>query len=255
MARSGNNYKKRTSAESVTDLEPHAKKRNSSVGGLKKPRQDQKLTRQEKQSLVQRNTKPGQTSLLGFYGLVKSGRPEKEKEMRLETAQTADLCYTPPSVAKKKKPQVNWKTPENFEILKDSILFHINKVNGEDALDGVPNTTLKRNVKIFQDIAKQRNMDVRDITLEMYSSSSVDGVRVGSLLSSAQRKQIQSIIISRDEKNAGMTRHEVIEFISELTQSSIEKSEQHWKYLVKNNLMPVLKSNGKMVQTQTTTLN
>lgn len=75
------------------------------------------------------------------------------------------------------------------------------------------------------------------------------------MTSLADRKFLETIIIARDNRNAGMPRKELIGIIAEFAGVSFKTAENHLDYLFRKRHLPNLKSYGRVVRAQATTTN
>ncbi|KAI2510833.1 hypothetical protein MHU86_3619 [Fragilaria crotonensis] len=104
----------------------------------------------------------------------------------------------------------------------------------------------------FELAAKSNGVSLPNVTREMVFS----GVTASStpLLSESDRKFLSDIAISRDLRNNGMTRSEMITTIMELAQcTSRTQAKNHFDYLVRAGYLDGLKRGGKVVTCQKTT--
>ena len=76
---------------------------------------------------------------------------------------------------------------------------------------------------------------------------------LGGLLSLKNRQLLQDMIVNRDRMNTGMDRKECIQNISEMTSTTHEVGEEHFKHLVRTQQLPRLKRFGRVVKAQPTT--
>ena len=76
-----------------------------------------------------------------------------------------------------------------------------------------------------------------------------------SLTDQSTRDLLQSVAKSRDHSNNGMSRKEMINFISEIEGVSLKTSENHYDYLIRSKQLPELKGHGRVVSAQATTTN
>ena len=114
--------------------------------------------------------------------------------------------------------------------------------------------------KMKKDAAKQANKDDTAKALAQFDRDA-DGKELTdqnnqvSLTSAADREFLQSVIISRDQRNAGMTRKELIAIIAELGGVKSKRAENHLDYLIRSKKLPNVKNNGRVVRAQATTTN
>ena len=76
-----------------------------------------------------------------------------------------------------------------------------------------------------------------------------------SLTSRETQLYLQSIANARDNNNKGMSRKEMIYFISELEGTNMKTAENHYDFLIRANKIPQLKRGERVVSAQATTTN
>ena len=77
----------------------------------------------------------------------------------------------------------------------------------------------------------------------------------GGLTSSETQGYLQSVAVTRDKNNKGMTRKEMIQFIAQLEHCKLKTAENHYDYLVRSKKLNKLKKGGRVVTAQATTTN
>ena len=93
-----------------------------------------------------------------------------------------------------------------------------------------------------------------DEDLALFDRSQMKDKSAG-LTSQSTQKYLQSVANARDDNNRGMTRKEMICFISDIENVSIKKAENHYDHLIPSKQLPDLKRNGRVVSAQPTTTN
>ena len=113
----------------------------------------------------------------------------------------------------------------------------------------------------FEKFKKQRNEAGQNHEgdgnqdLEMFVRDD-HGRRMRNSLSSRDTQlYLQSIENARDKNNKGMSRKEIITFISELEGTNMKTAENHYDFLIRANKLPQLKHGGRVVSAQATTTN
>jgi hypothetical protein len=79
--------------------------------------------------------------------------------------------------------------------------------------------------------------------------------RKGSLTTLTDCEFLQSVMIARDLRNAGMSRKEAISIIANLGGVNLTSAENHFDYLIRSKQLPKLKNNGRVLTAQATTTN
>jgi len=117
-----------------------------------------------------------------------------------------------------------------------------------EAICLVPPQTLRNNAKRFTQLAKEHRIPLCELTREL-----VYPVTFGGLLMEEQVRQLNDIIIHRDEANNGMGRAEIILLVQEFAQlADVKKAENHYDYLIKNKHLTGLKHDGRVSTAQKT---
>jgi len=160
----------------------------------------------------------------------------------------------------------NWNLPENFHLLKTTVLGHIaaknqsitrGKDNDENAANSevisiIPRTTLQRHVDRFKAVAKEKNKPIH----QLYREDIFPKCRGGGkgLLHANDIELLASALIYRDEANIGMSRNEAITLVMELAQiNDRTAAENHFDYLVRKKQLIGVKNFGRTVKAQATT--
>jgi hypothetical protein len=124
----------------------------------------------------------------------------------------------------------------------------------------VPRQTALSWLKKIQESCNKANKDDAADTLAAFDRDAVptamlDLNRKGSLTTLADREFLQSVMIARDLRNAGMSRKEAISIIANLVGVNLTTAENHFDYLIRSKQLPKLKNNGRVITTQATTTN
>ena len=107
----------------------------------------------------------------------------------------------------------------------------------------------------FDPVPKQTVFNVlRRIDRNPITYENVFPVKKISLLPEKKVKYVEDIIIKSDTSNLGMSRKEVIQVISELSQAKLfVQAENHLNYLIRAKWLTHLKRLGRVVSAQATT--
>ena len=114
--------------------------------------------------------------------------------------------------------------------------------------------------KIQKDAHKNANKDDTAVTLAAFDRVS-DGTKMlssnqaRSLTSPDVRNFLQSVMIARDLRNAGMSRKEAVSIVANLAGVNMKTAENHFDYLICSKQLPKLKNNGRVIAAQETTSN
>ena len=199
----------------------------------------------------------------GYFGRVAKGRPVVAKALPMNMTrkdvitkgkQGTKTCYA------------NWNLPENFHLLKTTVLGHIaaknqtitrGKDNDENAANSevisiIPRTTLQRHVDRFKAVAKEKNKPIHQLhRKDIYPKCRGGGK---GLLHANYIELLTSALIYRDEANIGMSRNETIALVMELAQiNDRTAAENHFDYLVRKKQLIGVKNFGRAVKAQATT--
>ena len=224
----------------------------------------------------QKGDAKGRGDIRAWLGLLpaihpRRGRPKKKPLLDGEEAadsggdhakkRSAEL---PPVTAPCKKQRGmydKWrKDPAMFDLLKAAVInaCTANVCAANMAfLTRIPRSTMDRHKTAFEKAAKEYGIPVRDVTRQMIFPATEHG-RGGSgsepLLSDDDCKFLADVAVSRDLRNNGMTRSEMINMVMELSQcASRKQAENHYDYLVRNHRLSGLKRDDKVVTAQKTT--
>jgi hypothetical protein len=112
--------------------------------------------------------------------------------------------------------------------------------------------------KMREQALSNTNNDDRDTSLEAFDrhhSPANEKPKGGSITSKGDQEFLQSVLKSRDERNVGMSRKELICVIAEITRVPHKTAENHLDYLIRAKKLPELKRGGRVVRAQPTTTN
>jgi hypothetical protein len=149
---------------------------------------------------------------------------------------------------------IKWNSSdEHFAVLKAAVINTI-KPDALMMVDcRVSRATAGRYIRRFNAAAKRNDVAVQEVTRDMIFGDT-EATRLSSLLSESDWKFISDIAISRDMRNNGMTRAEMITMIVELSQgASFKQAKNHYEYLVRTGHLKGLKRGGRVVTCQKTT--
>lgn len=143
---------------------------------------------------------------------------------------------------------------EQFKVLMAAVanMMKPNAMRGLLESCQVARSTVHRYIPLFELAAKANGVPVTEVTQDMIFLSSKKTQR-HSLLSESDKKFVADVAISRDLRNNGMTRAEMIAMIMELSQSSMQQAKNHFDYLVRSGHLEGLKRGGRVVTCQKTT--
>jgi hypothetical protein len=114
-----------------------------------------------------------------------------------------------------------------------------------------PLSTIRRVAQDLKDLEKQHGVA---LTVAEYFEHKAQNTNKNKLtLSVPHRKRLLQVIQTRDAKNDGMTRKEVLNVIQDISGYSQKAADNHLCYLVKNKKLPELKRSGQVVKAQQTT--
>jgi len=225
---------------------------SSSTGQLKGA--NARYTRQQIKDLKKKG------SIVGWFGKAALGRPPKKKVTLPKndaatqgTSKRKDAPSTTSSTTK--RPRTNWKSEDNFALLRDAVLGAINgsanlTTSTAVAAVAVPASTLKDNIIYWHDAAAKYKVPVETVTMEMI----LEFKKPLSLLTDDEHAFLADCIRTRDHANNGMSRHEAIRLIQELAQTSdFKKCENHYDYAVRMKKLNGLKRDGRVTTAQPTT--
>ena len=142
---------------------------------------------------------------------------------------------------------------EHFAVLKAAVINTI-KPDALVMVDcRVSRATAGRCIPRFNAAANENDVAVQEVTRDMIFGN-IKGTTSSSLLSKSDWKFISDIAISRDMRNNGMTRAEMITMIVELSEgASFQQAKNHYDYLVRSGHLKGLKRGGRVVTCQKTT--
>ena len=114
--------------------------------------------------------------------------------------------------------------------------------------------------QIQDDARKNPNKDDTADTLAAFDrdadpTEKLDSNRSRSLTSPDVRDFLQSVMMARDLRNAGMSRKEAVSIISNLAGVNMKTAENHFDYFIRSKQLPKLKNSGLVVSAQETTTN
>jgi hypothetical protein len=188
---------------------------------------------------------------------------------------TEDSASSKPPPLPSKKPRPSCGSYQSFDgeeyaAVKAVVLEHL-AVNGDVAAatkavgKSHPTIVVKRQTanswlkKLQKEAVAKTNNDDSDQKLasfDRHAKAKTDLINnKSSLTSNADREFLQSVIKTRDERNAGMTRKEVICVIAEIGSVPFKAAENHLDYLIRSKKLPELKNSGRIVSAQATTTN
>ncbi|KAI2498520.1 hypothetical protein MHU86_15980 [Fragilaria crotonensis] len=211
----------------------------------------------------------------GWIGLQSAkqavGRPKKAlplsgadddnnaKQQEAEKKRSAEVYESVITTSKKARGQYDqWRNPDMFLLLKAAVIDACTaNACSKDLLlsTRIPRTTVGRHTAAFISAGKEHNIPLSDVTLDMiFPVKEVGGW--APLLTDEDCKFLEEIAISRDLRNNGMTRAEIITMVMELSQccGSRKQAENHFDYLIRNGRFSGLKRGGRVVVAQKTTM-
>jgi len=161
---------------------------------------------------------------------------------------------TPPAAKKGRVRRFNYRQRETWSTLK--LAVHDYAAHLQESIDGLYNpialTTVHDNAKRFACAAKKHNITTQEVSYEQFWEDSKP--KNPPLLSPNQVLFLQEAIVSRDNGNNPMTRHEVIQLITEISQTFDEvKAKNHFDYLIREGRLTILKRGGRVMTAQATT--
>jgi hypothetical protein len=165
---------------------------------------------------------------------------------------TPPLVVLPPATtsSQKQRARTNWKNEEHFPILHDAVSSYLNDGEDTPSLALVPRQTVKDNMPRFLHLSGSLQISLEEVTRQMFYPERGYKKR---LLDKEQFQLLCDTIIHRDQSNNGMSRHEVISMIMELSQSSDFKAcENLFDHLIRIKALKGLKRNGRVVAGQKT---
>jgi hypothetical protein len=207
------------------------------------------------------------------YFNLPPGRPPKKATSSSDAPDanhSTEAIQAPPKTKKNRGSYVNWDKGKH----RASRLAVVNNlVLTGDVTEAIkaaqithPTIIVKRQTALsclskLQDTASSQNNDNMmgkipsqfDRDANPLESVEING-RIG-LTSFGDREFLQTIIIARDNRNAGMPRKELIGIIAELAGVNKKTAENHLDYLIRSKQLPNLKNNGRVVHAQATTTN
>jgi len=200
----------------------------------------------------------------GHFGRVAKGRPVAGKAKALPMNMSRKDVITKGEKGSKTS-CANWNPPENFHLLKTTVLEHIaaknqsatqGKDNDENAANSevisiVLRTTLQRHVDRFKAVAKEKKKPIHQLHREDVFPKCRGGGK--GLLKENDIESLASALICRDEANIGMSRNEAIALVMELAQTSDRTAaENHFDHLLRKKQLIGVKNFGRTVKAQAT---
>lgn len=165
---------------------------------------------------------------------------------------------TPPAAKKAKMKgarRLNYQQRETWSTLKLAVhdyAAHLHE-SVEGLYDPIALTTVNDNAKRFAHAANKHNIRTQDVTYEQFWEDSKPK-NPPLLWSPNQVSFLQEAIVSRDNGNNPITRHEVIQLITEISQTFDEvKAKNHFDYLIREGRLTILKRGGRVLTAQATT--
>jgi hypothetical protein len=193
------------------------------------------------------------------------GRPKKSplhEETDEDDGQRAKrgavLSFEEPSSKRERGMYDKWRRdPDMFALLKAAVInaSRTGKNYCTPALlIHIPRTTMGQHKAAFEAAAKQHSIPLADVTCQMVFPKAECGGGRAPLLTADDCKFLTDIAISRDLRNNGMTRSEIITMVMELSQSgSRQQAKNHYDHLVRKGKLSGLKRGGRVVTAQKTT--
>ena len=200
-----------------------------------------------------------------FCAKVPRGRPKKEVNEEIDEKPQCDTR----TILVDKLPEEGgdeynkwWSTDEMFCSLKAAAIKALQPYalsttqTTTDAQQEVPSrSTVCRYKQKFKSAAKSNGVSLQCVTLEMVFHGGKNKSGSSPLLSVSDRKFLEDIAISRDLRNNGMSRAEMITTIMEVSQcTSRVQAKNHFDYLVRAGHFSGLKRGGRVVTCQKTTI-
>ena len=196
--------------------------------------------------------------ITGYMTLPVGRPPKKPKNVHeeQETIVPATLSTLLSTSKNARGKYVNWSLPQNTAILQkyvDALMqdgdTNIITVDLEGQVP--PLSTIRRVAQDLKDLEKQHGVA---LTVAEYFEHKAQNTNKNKLtLSVPHRKRLLQVIQTRDAKNDGMTRKEVLNVIQDISGCSQKAADNHLCYLVKNKKLPELKRSGQVVKAQQTT--
>jgi hypothetical protein len=182
------------------------------------------------------------------------GRPRKHSSAASKSARAQ---YDKPKTKEKKEPikkgkYTNWRLEPYASALAKAVDAKLRNLDPHEAAGAItiPDGTLRRAVKAAKEAAAKKGGEGILYLDEFHRESKGDSKM---LTTEEDRRYIQQLIVMRDMRNNGMTRHEVLGVIQMLTGATFDQAEQHWYYLRRKKLLPELKGHGALRSAQATT--
>ena len=207
------------------------------------------------QSAKQAVGRPKKALLLDLSG-ADDGNGEQEAKKR-KTNADAEISVNESTKKQARGQYDQWRKPDMFDLLKAAVVNDCttNACNKDLILaTRVPRQTAQRHKNAFLRAAKEHSIPLSDVTRDMIFPAKEDG-GWAPLLSDDDCNFLEEIAISRDLRNNGMTRAEIITMVMEMSQScgSRKQAENHFDYLIRNGRFSGLKRGGRVVVAQKTT--
>jgi hypothetical protein len=206
------------------------------------------------------------------YLKLPTGRPTKENGPSAKSAvptiavESSSNAVTPLSAKpKRKKTNTNWNSGVHKDAMAAAlktmvetsgvINIAIKAAQQEFPTILIPRQTLESRYKVLQ--KQMADVDEGNDSLDKFDRNHIDmdGRMKGSLTSASNRAFLQSLAVSRDNRNCGMTRKELISIIAELSNVKLKTAENHYDHLIRSKQLEHLKNNGRVVRAQPTTTN
>ena len=186
----------------------------------------------------------------------KIGLPAKKKKRpaaaAVEPPAAASSLLSPPLQKKTKKTRLNFRNKDSWEVLKLGVMEYARLEDKVDGMFPIALTTLKDNAPKFILKARQYNVTLGCLTYDQFWQDAPS--KHPPLLTGEQVTFLQEAILSRDNSNNPMSRHEVVHMISELSQCfDLLKSKNHFDYLIREKRLTQLKRGGRVTTAQATT--
>jgi len=122
-----------------------------------------------------------------------------------------------------KQSYLNWSLPENFPALKAAVVAGLKELENDDNTGimpmnqmGIPRSTLCRHIKRFQEVLAATSLPIQGLNREHVFPATRGGGKP--LLNDREVELLGAALIYQDEANNGMSRHEVINLIMEISQ-------------------------------------
>jgi hypothetical protein len=205
---------------------------------------------------------------INFAKKPKRGRPPKSlaltplqspKRIRSNDRKGAVVTASQPTKRGKRGSYKNYKTDPASAAALQAIVSA--RLKGEEdpvpqlekgPIISIPPATIRRAVKAAQlaQIAADKAIDPLDDSSEILFAEPSPG---SSLTTPQQRLFLARTARARDENNNGMSRHEMINVVMQLTDGTALQAKNHYDFLIRSKALPELKRWGRVVSAQKTT--